>query len=103
LIGFRALQGVIEDRDFENLPVVFRLLTIPIETTNRSTFHELELLITALARRTPVETVYFLRQCYNRSENPMLARLIRKCLPEFTADLQISLRRVIQDRPESAR
>jgi hypothetical protein len=100
LIGFRALQGVIEDRDFENLPVIFRLLTIPIETTNRSTLHELQILITAIARRSAVETVYFLRQCYNRSENPMLARLIRKCLPEFAADLQSSLRRVIQDRPE---
>jgi hypothetical protein len=100
LIGFRALQGVIEDREFENLPMIFRLLTTPIETANRSTLHELEILISAMARRTAVETVYFLRQCYNRSENPILARLIRKSLPEFPADLQSSLRRVIQDRPE---
>lgn len=100
LIGFRALQGVIEDRDFENLPVVFRLLTTPIEGVNRSTLHELEILVTSLARRTAVETVYLLRQCYNRSENPMLSRLIRKCLPEFSSDLQISLRKVIQDHPE---
>jgi hypothetical protein len=100
LIGFRALQGVIEDRDFENLPVVFRLLTTPIESLSRSTLHDLQILVSALARRTPVETVYLLRQCYNRSENPMLARLIRKCLPEFSIDMQASLRKVIQDRPE---
>ncbi len=98
LIGFRALQGLIEDRDFENLPVVFRLLTNPAETANRSTLHELEKLIILLARRSSVETVFFLRQCYNRSGNVMLARLIRKCLPEFPADMQSSLRKVIQDQ-----
>jgi hypothetical protein len=100
LIGFRALQGVIADRDFENLPVVFRLLTAPVEAVNRSTMHILETLVTGLARRSAVETVYFLRQCYNRFENPILGRLIRKTLPEFPVDLQASLRKVIQDRPE---
>ncbi|BCY16325.1 hypothetical protein hrd7_01740 [Leptolinea sp. HRD-7] len=100
LIGFRALQGLIEDREFENLPVVFRLLTTPLEMTNRSTFHELEKMIILLARRTAVETVFFLRQCYNRTGNVMLARLIRKCLPEFPIEMQNSLRKVIQDQPE---
>ncbi len=98
LIGFRALQGVIEDRDFENLPLIYRLLTGPIEMTNRATLHDLESLITALARRSPVETAYFLRQCYNRSSNPILARLIRKCLTVFPSDGQTNLRMVIQDQ-----
>ena len=100
LIGFRALQGVIEDRNFENLPVVFRLLTTPVELINRSTLHDLQILTSGLARRTPVETVYFLRQCFNRTDNPMLSRLIRKCLPEFPPEMQASLRNVIQERPE---
>lgn len=100
LIGFRALQGVVADRDFENLPVIFSLLTGPIEITNRSTLHDLELLITALTRRSPVETAYFLRQCYTRSNNPILARLIRKCLPGFPPEGQASLRQVIQDQTE---
>jgi hypothetical protein len=100
LIGFRALQGVIEDREFENLPVIFRLLTSPLELTNRSTIHDLEILITALARRSPIEMVYLLRQCYNRSSNPMLSRLIRKCLPDFPPEGQLSLRKVIQEQPD---
>ncbi|HEX7555938.1 MAG TPA: DNA alkylation repair protein [Leptolinea sp.] len=98
LIGFKALQGVIEDRNFENLPVIYRLLTGPIETTNRATIHDLEPLVTALARRSPVETVFFLRQCYNRSSNVILSRLIRKCLPAFPSEGQINLRQVIQDQ-----
>jgi len=98
LIGFRALQGVIEDRDFENLPVIYRLLTNPVELTSRTTMHELEPLINSLARRSPIETVYFLRQCYNRTGNPILGRLIRKCLHAFPMESQVSLRKVIQDQ-----
>lgn len=102
LIGFRALQGVIADREFENLPVIYRLLTSPIESTNRSTLHDLEVLITALTRRSAVETAYFLRQCFSRSNNPILARLIRKCLPEFPLEGQAHLRKVIQDKGEES-
>lgn len=98
LIGFRALQGVIADREFENLPVIFRLLSGPVEQTSRSTLHDLELLITGLARRSPVETAFFLRQCFNRTNNPILARLIRKCLAEFPPEGQVNLRKVIQDQ-----
>lgn len=99
LIGFRALQGVIADREFENLPIIYRLLSGPVEQTNRSTLHDLEVLITGLARRSSVETAFFLRQCFNRTNNPILARLIRKCLPEFPPEGQANLRRVIQDQP----
>ncbi|NMB53839.1 MAG: hypothetical protein GYA15_03985 [Leptolinea sp.] len=100
LIGFRALQGVIADRDFENLPVVYRLLTGPIQAANRSTLNDLGLLVSALARRSPVETIFFLRQCYNRSRNPILARLIRKCLPDFPSESQANLRKVIQEQTD---
>jgi hypothetical protein len=98
LIGFKALQGVIDDRSFENLPVVYRLLTIPLETTNRATHHDLETLIILLARRSPVETAYFLRQCYTRAGNPILSRLVRKVLPAFSTEGQATLRRALQDQ-----
>jgi hypothetical protein len=98
LIGFKALQGVIEDRNFENLPVIYRLLTSPLEMTNRATIHHLETLITSLARRSPVETAFFLRQCYMRTNNPILSRLVRKCLPVFPVDGQVNLRKALQDQ-----
>jgi hypothetical protein len=100
LIGFRALLGVIEDREFENLPVIYRLLTYPVETTDRSTMHELEPLIIAMVRRSAMETSYFLRQSYNRTHNPILARLIRKCLPIFPQESQAALRKVVQEQDD---
>lgn len=97
LIGFRALRSVIDDRSFENLPVIYRLLTVPIETTSRATIHDLESLIISLARRSPVETAYFLRQCYARAGNPILSRLVRKVLPVFPTDGQANLRKALQN------
>ncbi len=101
IIGFRALHDVIEDREFENLPVIYRLLTVPLESVDRTTMHELEPLITTLIRRSPVETSYLLRQCFNRTHNPILARLIRKCLPLFPPEGQSTLRKVIQEQEAS--
>jgi len=98
LIGFRALRSVIEDHSFENLPVIYRIITLPIETTNRATIHDLESIIISLARRSPVETSYFLRQCYTRAGNPILSRLVRKVLPVFPADGQANLRKALQDQ-----
>jgi hypothetical protein len=97
IIGFKALRGVIDDRDFENLPVIYRLLTNPLETVNRTTNHELEILITQLARRSPVETAYLLRQCHTRAGNPVLSRLLRKVLPNFPIENQKSLKNALQD------
>lgn len=101
IIGFRALQDVIEDREFENLPVIYRLLTVPLEAVDRTTMHELEPLLITLARRSAVETLFLLRQCYNRRHNPILARLIRKCLPSFPSESQAALRKVIQEQETS--
>ena len=98
LIGFKAVLGVVNDREFENLPLVYRILTYPVENTNRVTSHDIESLIRALAKRSPVETAFFLRQCYSRSINPLLGRLIRKCLPIFALEGQASLRKTLQDQ-----
>jgi hypothetical protein len=101
MIGFTALHGVIEDRNFENIPVIFRILTVPIEMTNRATIHDLESLVILLSRRSPVETAYFLRQCYLRAGNPILSRLVRKVLPVFPEENQINLRKALQDQSNS--
>lgn len=101
VIGFRALHDVIEDREFENLPVIYRMLTVPLESVDRTTLNELEPLVTTLARRSAVETLFLLRQCYNRTHNPILARLIRKCLPAFSQEEQVALRKVIQEQESS--
>jgi hypothetical protein len=52
--------------------------------------------IKALIQRSPVETAYFLRQILAISSNPNTARVVRRLLPEFSPDLQASLRKALQ-------
>jgi hypothetical protein len=101
LIGFKAILGVINDREFENLPLIYRILTFSVENINRITSFEIENLIRALAKRSPVETAFFLRQCYTRSSNPILGRLVRRSLPAFEVEGQESLRKTLQDQNPS--
>jgi hypothetical protein len=52
----------------------------------------------ALVQRSPVETGYFLRQILTLSSNPNTARVVRRLLPEFSPELQASLRKVFQNQ-----
>jgi hypothetical protein len=48
--------------------------------------------LNALARRSPKETAYFLRQMAEIPNSPDAAWLIRRCLPEFPPEIQPGLR-----------
>ncbi len=95
-LGIRALIPMIEDALFENLPPVFRLLSATVQSTPPALQTDLQVALEALARRTPVETAYFLRQALSMSPGPGTARMIRRCLPLFSPDQQASLRAALQ-------
>lgn len=91
-LGVRALVPVIGDEVFENLPAVFRLLS-PLVHSAPSVLHtDLQAVLEALARRTPTETAYYLRQALSMAAGPGTARLVRRCLPIFNDAQQASLR-----------
>lgn len=95
-LGVRALIPVIEDQAFENLPPVFRLLSPMVQRSTTPLFTDLQAALEALARRTPVETVYFLRQALSMSPGAGTSRLVRRCLPLFEPAQQASLRAALQ-------
>ena len=95
-IGVRALVPIVKDHNFENLPPVFRLLSLPVQTVPAALQTDLYLVMEALARRTPAETAYFLRQSLSMASSPSTARLIRRCLPIFGPAQQASLRAALQ-------
>jgi hypothetical protein len=95
-MGVRALIPVIEDQAFENLPPVFRLISPLVQQLPAALFTDLQAVIEALAKRTPVETAYFLRQALGMAPGPGMARLVRRCLPCFNPAQQASLRAALQ-------
>jgi hypothetical protein len=99
-IGLHALLPVIQDREFENLPRVFRLLAPIIQSAPNALQADLQAVIEALVRRSAVETSYFLRQMLTLAGgNPTAARLVRRCLPAFPEETQVTLRKALLTRP----
>jgi hypothetical protein len=95
-LGLRALVPVIADEVFENLPTVFRLISPLVQSAPSALHTDLQAILEALARRSPTETAYFLRQTLSLSSGPGTARLIRRCMPLFGSAQQDSLRTALK-------
>jgi hypothetical protein len=82
VFGLLALEGAIQDRQFTDLPTVFRLLagaSISARDEERRSLHRV---IRSLARRSPQEAVRFLLDELVRNESTA-RRLIREVRDEF--------------------
>lgn len=91
--GLLSVFSIIEDQGFENLPPVFRLLEPFLLTVKREQENLLRFLLEALAKRTAVETAYYLYEIAPYSTQDRSQRLIRSCLPFFSEELQQLIRR----------
>jgi hypothetical protein len=95
-IGLKALLPLIQDPDFENLPPIFSALFPLVRTAPPDLFNDLGVILTALAERTPVETVYFLRQVLSSQISRDTPRLSRRVLPLLTPSQQESLKAALR-------
>ncbi len=95
-MGLRALQSMIENPEFENLPAAFAVLEPLFQAAPAALHPELVRVTVALARRSPVETVYMIRHALSISSAESLPRLVRRCLPVFDASTQERLRRSLR-------
>jgi hypothetical protein len=97
-LGLRALLPMIKDPGFENLPAFFRLLTPFIRQAPSALRADILEALTALARRSPQETAYFLRQTLNQPNCPDTPWLVRQSLGEFPPDIQKDLRDAVRGK-----
>jgi len=96
-----AIEGVIpliDDRDFGNLPAIFTFITPFIITPGKDYHYDLLIIIQHLARRSEVETVYFLKKAIALSTDPTMARFIRRAMEYFSPARQESLRIALRER-----
>lgn len=90
--GLRALKPVLSDANYENLPAFFRLLQPYVLKINSAIRPDLLDVIAILAKRSPQETAYFLRESLILPDNPDTAWIIRQNLDHFPPKLQTTLR-----------
>lgn len=91
-IGLRSLLSIVEDHSFENIPPVFRMVEPFLLDVSREQESVLRLLIAALARRTPIETAYFLQEIIPYFENERSLSLVRSCLEYFEGENKLIVR-----------
>ncbi len=102
-LGLHALMELIQDPEFKNIPIVFRM----IQPFSRSLVGELRPfmvdVLRALARRSPQETSFFLRHNLETPENPDTPWLVRQTIPDLPVEMQKSLRSALRGSPARSR
>jgi len=99
--GLQALQAMVTDPEFENLPPVLKLVEPIVEAGLPAVQLELKELILALYRAAPEETTYFLRQVLTNSGNSMTAITLRRISKSFPVELESQLHDLIRPTPIS--
>jgi hypothetical protein len=97
-MGLRALLPLIEDPDFDNLPVVYRMLTPYTRTTPPRLKPFLLQVLSLLVKRSPQESAFFLRHSLEMPDSEDAAWLIRQLLILFPADIQSGLREAVKKK-----
>lgn len=87
-----ALQTLINDPEFINLPKVFKIISPLFSMNNRNITTGLTQLVEDLALKNPNETTHFLSNLLLSSPYSSPKQIIRKCLKFFPKDEQKILR-----------
>jgi len=98
-IALRALRGLAEEIGVDHLPDIFPLVTPHLRSAPKPLRPELLDLLAAMARRSPPETAFVLRQNLDAPDNPDTAWLIRQILDEFPTAQKESLKAAMKSKP----
>jgi hypothetical protein len=98
VFGLESLLPMIKDPDFDNLPKLYDLLSLIISSPRTRVLSPLQKVIEALAVRSPVETVYFLKSVLAQPHSSELPRLFRRMLTVFPPEQAQSLRLVLREK-----
>jgi len=97
-LGLRALIPLINEPDYENLPVFFRLIHPYLRSVPGVLKPDVLDILEALARRSPPETAFFLRQTLEMPSAVDTPWLTRQVLPAFPPDIQKNLRDAVRGK-----
>lgn len=93
-LGLRALVSVIENPDYTRIPSLFKLLSPFVQSPHELLQANLYAVIAALAKRTPTETAFILKQTLITTPGVEIEQLIRRFLPSFDAKIQLTLKKL---------
>lgn len=93
LRGLQALVPLATHQDIDVFPQIFDLIEPYLLVTPQKLRHHINVLVAILARRSPVETAYFLQQLLSHPESKDTPFMVRQNIDKFPDDLQLKLRK----------
>jgi hypothetical protein len=97
-LGLQAMLVLLQDSKFENLPLVYRLLTPVLERAGKPLHPDLLAVLRRLAERSPQETAYYLRQRLAGIDSKLMHWLARKSLSAFPPEMEKDLRELLREK-----
>ncbi len=102
-MGLRALLPLLDDpTQHHHLPALFRLITPFTRIAPKALRNDVLAILRRLARFSPQETAYFLRQCLSSPDNPDTIWLARQVLPDLPEEISASLRAALKAPRQAA-
>jgi hypothetical protein len=97
-IGLKMMGNLIRSPGFTRIPSLFKFISpFIVEETDQLIQINTGMVIAALAERTPVETVFFLKQSLALTPGSGIERTIRRYLPSFPEEYQKKLQMALQE------
>jgi hypothetical protein len=97
-IGLKMMENLIRIPGFTRIPSLFKLISpFILEEKDQLTQINTGLVIAALAERTPVETVFFLKQLLALTPGQGIEKTVRRFLPSFPEEYQKTLQTSLQE------
>ncbi|MBS1250772.1 MAG: hypothetical protein MAG431_02368 [Chloroflexi bacterium] len=96
--GLYALIPLLEGESFQNLPIVYRMMTKLLKRDETSLETEIVAVIEQLAKRSQQETAFFLREKLATAAKPRITRVVRRSLPFFSEEHETSLRGELREQ-----
>jgi hypothetical protein len=100
-LGIQALIPLVEDRPFTNFPPVFRMISPFLYSPQAILLPGLQDILEILARRSPMETAFYLRQILGSPTPLATIRIVRRLMPIFDASTQDGLRKMLLAKPKT--
>lgn len=102
-LGVYALIPAAREKEFENLPLIFQMIQPLMENPAPSIRTALIALLQILAKRTPSETLFFLKHHLRITDQPAVPRLARRVISAFDKEYQDRLKSYFVERIKSTR
>ena len=96
--GLYALIPLLEDENFQNLPVVYHMLSTMLKREETGLQSEIVAIVSALSKRSEQETVFFLQETLLTAADPRITRVVRRSLSFFSEENQKRLREKLRKK-----